>query len=507
MDYNKKLSVGVNEAWKPLPTDQWNEENARHLLNRAGWSASPDRVKKAVSDGLKKTLEDLFPLEIGSQGITRPPSVIRFEYEETNLQSQIRNAKDPEERNKIRREIQNKERNGINDLAMQWITDASQSKNSAFYKWVLFLSDVYVVGADKVRNPTTICQHFDIISKNAYVKAPSLTKNISRSPAMIQYLDLNNSDKRAPNENFARELFELFVLGEGNYSEKDIKEAAKSFTGYKARKHEFYVNNQQHDFGIKHVFGTDGQFHGDDVIDLAYRQPAAGRFIPQEMVKFYLSDEMIPIEYLDSIGKTWSEKEYSLRYLIGLFFGSNLFYAKEFKNNYIKSPIHLYCGLVQDIGVRVSPLQRMVTQPLRSMGQTPFYPPNVRGWVGGKNWINSSTIQARRQIVESLFATIDDKTLNADEKKQLESAGGNKDSIFTFNEKSLSSLVSLSESEAAKIITKKFLANPSPELVATVEKYLGTPLLAKTKKDRGVPLLKLKRAIVTVLQSPEYQLC
>ena len=258
-------SVSVENAWKPLPASEWNEENARHLLNRVGWTASPSRVKQAVQDGLIKTLENVFPLDAMTNGITRPPSVVKFEYEESQLQSSLKNAGSPEERAKIRREIQNKERNAIQDLAMQWITDASNTNKSAFYKWVLFLSDVYVVGADKVRNPTLICQHFDIISRNAYVKAPSLTKRISRSPAMIQYLDLNSSDKRAPNENFARELFELFVLGEGNYNEKDIKEAAKSFTGYKAKQHEFFVNNQQHDFGIKNIFNVSGKFDGDDV--------------------------------------------------------------------------------------------------------------------------------------------------------------------------------------------------------------------------------------------------
>lgn len=500
------LSVSVENAWKPLPVSEWNEENARHLLNRVGWTASPKRVKQAVQDGLMKTLEDLFPLEFMSKTLTKPPSVVRFEYEEKELQSSMRGANSPEERNKIRREIQNKERGAIQDLAMQWITDASDPKYSAFYKWVLFLSDVYVVGAEKVRNPLLICQHFDIIATNAYVRAPSLTKRISRSPAMIQYLDLNSSDKRAPNENFARELFELFVLGEGNYNEKDIKEAAKSFTGYKAKQREFFVNNQQHDFGIKNIFNVSGQFHGDDVIDLAYKQPAAGRFIPQEMLKYYLTDIDVPIEYLDAIGKEWSKKEYNLRYLLGLFFSSNFFYSKEFKNNYIKSPIQFYCGLVQDIGVKVSPLQRMVTFPLRSMGQMPFYPPNVRGWVYGKNWINSSTIQARRATVENLFSTIDEKTLNADEKRQLDSAGGNKDKIFTFNEESLTEIGKLSHKEAAHVLATRFLPNPSKELLVGIERFLDTPTL-KGKKEARLSNYKLKRAIVTILQSPEYQLC
>jgi len=499
------LSISVENAWKPLPVSDWNEENARHLLNRIGWSANPEKVKQAVSDGLWKTLNNAFSLDAMHNGIIKPQSVIKFENEERDLQSSLRKADTPEERAKIRREIQNKERNGINDLAIQWIQDASNIQNSAFYKWVLFLSDVYVVGADKVRNPSIIHQHFDTISKNAYLSAPTLTKEISRSPAMIQYLDLNRNDKRAPNENFARELFELFVLGEGNYNEKDIKESAKAFTGYRSKNQRFYLSAPQHDTGIKSIFDTSGRFSGDDVIDIAYRQPAAGRFLPQEMIKFYLTDREIPTEYLDAIGREWSKKNYSLRALLALFFGSNIFYSKEYKGNYIKSPIHFYCGLVQDIGIKVSPLQRLVTQPLRSMGQMPFYPPNVRGWVGGKNWINSSTIQARRQTVENLFATIDEKVLNADEKRQLEAARSNGDVQFTFSEKSLLELSKLPNKEAANILVSKFLPRPSPELVYSIERFLNTPTL--TKKDRLIPTFRLKRAAVTILQSPEYQLC
>jgi uncharacterized protein (DUF1800 family) len=498
--------MSKENAWKPLPSSEWNEENARHLLNRAGWTATPEQVKLAVSDGLGKTLNRLFPIDAMSKGMNKPASVARFENEEKELQASIRGASSPEEKAKYRREIQNKERNGVNDLAIQWIKDACNNEDSAYYKWVLFLSDVYVVGADKVRNPILIHQHFNIIARNCYITAPSLTKQISRSPAMIQYLDLNRSDRRAPNENFARELFELFVLGEGNYNENDIKESAKAFTGYRAKGERFFLSNQQHDSGVKSIFDNTGRFSGDDVIDIAYRQPAASTFLPKEMAKFYLTSDEIPAEYFDELGKVWASKNHSLRALLGLFFGSNIFYSKAYKHNYIKSPIQFYCGLVQDTGIKASPLQRLVTVPLRSMGQMPFYPPNVRGWVGGKNWINSSTIQARRQTVENLFAALDEKVLNADEKRQLEVAKQDGDVNFTFDEKSLVELAKLSNKEAASKIVYRYISKPSSQLVSSIEKFLDTPTL-KGKKDRSIPTFRLKRAIVSVLQSPEYQLC
>jgi cell fate (sporulation/competence/biofilm development) regulator YlbF (YheA/YmcA/DUF963 family) len=114
----------IEDAWKPLPVSEWNAENARHLLNRAGWSATEDKVKQAVSDGLGGTLNKLFPLDAPSRGINKPESVAKFEEEERKLQASMRGA-DVEERNKLRRELQNKQRNGINDLAIRWIQDAS----------------------------------------------------------------------------------------------------------------------------------------------------------------------------------------------------------------------------------------------------------------------------------------------------------------------------------------------------------------------------------------------
>jgi hypothetical protein len=138
------------------------------------------------------------------------------------------------------------------------------------------------------------------------------------------------------------------------------------------------------------------------------------------------------------------------------------------------------------------------------MGQMPFYPPNVRGWVGGKNWINSSTIQARRQTVENLFAVLDEKVLNADEKRLLNDAKQIGNPTFTFSESSLAELSKLDAATAANVLCNRFISKPSPQLVSSIQKFLGTPTL---KKERNIPTFRLKRAAVTILQSPEYQLC
>ena len=313
-------------------------------------------------------------------------------------------------------------------------------------KWVLFLSDIYVVGFDKVHNPPFLYRHFDILSRGGLGPAPALAKAVSRSPAMMLYLDLAQSRREAPNENFARELFELFLLGEGNYSENDIKEAARAFTGYRLRPAtgEVFLVPGQHDNGPKTVFGHTGNLTGDDVIDLAYGLPAAGAFLPHELVKFYLSDTMLPPEHLHALGDAWrTEGGYDLRWLARRFFGSRLFFAPEFRGDLIKSPIQYYLGMVGDLDLDVMPLPRFVLNPLRQMGQTLFTPPNVRGWVGGRAWINSASLAARRTMVELLFTPLDEEKLNADEQLDLAAAHANGVDRFTVADQRLEPLLHL----------------------------------------------------------------
>lgn len=321
---------------------------------------------------------------------------------------------------------------------------------------------------------------------------------------MVIYLDLNQSQRHAPNENFARELFELFILGEGNYTEHDIKESARAFTGYRAQPlvGEFRYVPAQHDPTPKTIFGVTGEFTGDDVIDLAYRQRAVASFLPHEMVKFYLSDTPLPPEYLAALGDEWRTNGFNLQWLAHQFFGSQLFFAPEFRANFIKSPIQFYLGLVQDLQLDVAPIARMNLNPLRQMGQWLFFPPNVRGWVGGRNWINSATITARRQLVEMVFAPINERALNADELVDLTAARSNGINNFTVSDKQLEPLAQASATDAAAKLSGDFLPMPTtPEFRSDIEQFIATEHNPKQRAH------VIRRAAATVLQSPEYQLC
>jgi len=492
------------QAWAPLPPESWDLAAAQHLLRRAGWSATPAEVELALKSGLPATLDRLFPAS--PKIFPEPSSVERAATEQVSYQQRIA-AAEPEQRRLIQREIRERSQAAVLDMTIKWMQFSAQPENSAFQKWVLFLSDIYVVGFEKVPRAPLLYQHFDIIAKHGLGPAPVLTKAISRSPAMVVYLDLNQNRREAPNENFARELFELFVLGEGNYTEKDIKEAAKAFTGYRLRGGggQFLFAPGQHDDGPKTVFGQTGNFTGDQVIDLAYGTPAAGAFVPHEMVKFYLSDTMLPKEYLSALGDEWrTEGDYNLRWLAQRFFGSSMFFAPEFRGNFIKSPIQFYLGLIQDLQLDVVPAPRLVVNPMRQMGQVLFYPPNVRGWVGGRNWINSASLAARRNSVETLFTPLNERAMNQDELIDIVAAHTSGDDIFTVDSDRFSNLLPLSAEAASRHLIASLLpVAPPPAFDSVMQSFLtGAGPTDTAEKNR-----RLRRATVALLQSPEYQLC
>ncbi len=428
----------------------------------------------------------------------KPPVLVQFEADYPALLEKQRLAPAGPEKMAAARELREREQAALQDLRISWLRAASSADAAAPMKWVLFLSDVYVVSAEKVQHPGLIWRHFDLIAAHAAGGAPELTKAISRSPAMDLYLDLQQNRREAPNENFARELFELFVLGQGNYTERDIKESARAFTGYRVdfRTGEFHFVPRQHDPGVKAVFGQTGAFTGDDVIDLAYTLPAAAAFLPGELSRFYLTDEPLPPVHRAALGARWREHRFDLGELARLFFGSRQFFAPELRGEFIKSPVQLYLGLLQDLAISVPPLPRFALFPLRQMGQQLFQPPNVRGWVGGRSWISASTLAARRQIVRQAFAPLQPERLNADEVRVLAAAGP---ADYTVPVVWSEALARLSPAELAREIVQTFVAGePAGGVIQAVESFL------QTHPDRPV---QVRSAVMALLESPAYQLC
>ncbi len=492
------VRLSPRQAWEPLPPLQWNASAARHLLRRAGWNASPDQVRTALRDGNEATVRKLF-LQPSPFPLTE--AIKQVDEDRLTYRQRVSDAVDVDDRRRVQREFRQQNTAAFQDYAVKWLDFASRPENAAHEKWVTFLQNIFVVSFDRVRNPSQIFQHHDLLREKGNAPYPELCKAVSRSPAMMQYLDINRSQASAPNENFARELFELFILGEGNYTENDIKEAARAFTGYRYRANgDFYMVNRQHDGGRKTVFGHTGNLTGDGVIDLAFQQPAASVFLPTEMCRFYLSDEIPPPEHLDDLGRAWRRANYSLEFLKLRFFTSRLFYERRYRGNLIKSPMQFHLGLMRDLNLNVPPYPRPILTPYRQMGQNLFNPPNVRGWVGGQVWINSTTLSARRSLVTTLFQEINEDRLNADDQAALRAAREHGPVTLYVTRERLRQMADSDPGVIANRFINYFLATP----VTAEYRSVLTEFIQSGPGNRDE---RLRTAVMALLQSAEYHLC
>jgi len=493
------FSLTPSEAWQPLPAVEWDEAAARHLLRRTGWSAQTPEVDRALTDGLDATLQRLFPAT--PPALPTPPSIVALEEDTPEFGAKIRAAA-PAERRELYQQARERSRSALLDLTAQWLQHASRPEFAAGEKWTLFLGNVYVVAASKVQNAALLYRHQDILRRNCTGTAPDLTKAVLRSPAMINYLDLQQNRNGAPNENFARELMELFTLGIGSYTENDIKEAARAFTGYVQRFGDYRFEPRLHDHSPKIIFGHTASFDGDGVIDLIYTQKAAGTHLPALLTRFYLTDETLPAGHLDALGDWWRGTGFDLRQLAQRYFSSRLFFAPQFRGVYIKSPVQFFLGLVQDFSLDVPPLPRRIEPAFRQMGQVLYDPPNVRGWVGGREWISSTTIEARRVLARAIFQPFDETRLNADEQRAVAAACAAGEGAFTVTEDSLQPYAALNPDDAAARLLRQLLPQPASDAYC---RAIGAALAGAGKAVR--PLIRVRDAVVTVLETPEYQLC
>jgi hypothetical protein len=226
---------------------------------------------------------------------------------------------------------------------------------------------------------------------------------VSRDPAMLIWLDSNQNVKGAPNENYAREVMELFSLGVGNYTEKDVQEAARAFTGWHHTPDQaaFEFNRDLHDDGRKTLFGATGNFGGEDVLRLCADQPACARFLVGKLYAFLVSETPPPRALLAPLEDRFRRSDYDIADLVKTILGSRLFYSAHAVRRRVKWPVEYAVGAVRAVAPDRVPLGDLI-DPLAKMGQVLFAPPNVKGWRTGTDWLNSATLLARNNFAETV---------------------------------------------------------------------------------------------------------
>ncbi len=269
----------------------------------------------------------------------------------------------------------------------------------------LFWHDHFPSGEDKVHYPQLMFRQNALLRRDALGNFGDLLHAVSKDPAMLQYLDVAGSRKGRPNENFAREVMELFTLGEGHYSQRDVTEAARSYTGWALDPNTlaYQFNPKIHDDGDKTVLGQMGNFDGDQVLDILLAQPETATFITTELWREFISETPDPAQ-ITPIADRFRASRYDIKTALRGLFLSEAFWDERNRGVLVKSPAEFVVGAVRefDIGYADQDATALGAQ-VRNFGENLFYPPNVKGWPGGENWINSSTLLARKQFIEQLF--------------------------------------------------------------------------------------------------------
>lgn len=376
-------------------------DEARLLLSRAGFSATEAEVRQFSAYSREAAVERMLRAATNAmQAKTAPPQWVN---ETVERPARLKNMTDEE-----RREYQQREARRQFELKTWWMTEMLQTPSPLAERMTLFWHNHFVSSAQKVRSPQLMYRQNVLLRKHALGNFGELLHAVSKDPAMIIYLDAATNRKGAPNENFAREVMELFTLGEGNYREADIKEAARAYTGWSVDFDDnaaFRFRPMMHDDGVKTVLGKSGNFDGDAVLDILLAQPAVSEFIVKKLWREFVSpDAELPAHKAEirRIAANFRNARYDIKFALRDIFTSPRFYAIENRAALIKSPVELVVGTVRQFDIHYSdPLPfSFVTAGL---GQNLFAPPNVRGWPGGEVWINSTSLLARKQFVERLF--------------------------------------------------------------------------------------------------------
>ncbi len=363
------------QPWEPTATEPWNLKWAGHLYRRAAFGASPAEMTEAVSRGLPATLDRLF------QGAPDSDAI-----EKTLVAVGARTA----------------DRANPFELRAWWLYAMLNGGRPIQEKMTLFWHNHFATSIAKVQRTTWMFNQNRLIRQHALAKFGPFLHDMSRDAAMIVWLDNNSNVKAHPNENYAREVMELFTLGVGHYTEKDIREAARAFTGWHTNGGEYDFNARFHDDGEKTVLGKTGNWNGDDVLDILLKRPDCAEFLVRKLYRYFISElQDPPAKLIAPLAESFRKTDYDIADLVRRMLSSRHFFSAHAYRQRIKAPVEYVLGAVRTVYDGQPPPQPLVGR-VDLMGQQLFAPPNVKGWPGGQAWLNTSTVLARVNFAQAL---------------------------------------------------------------------------------------------------------
>jgi uncharacterized protein (DUF1800 family) len=366
------------QAWEPDAQQPWSLRWAGHLYRRAAFGANLSELRTAIQDGLPATVARLL------QG---DPAAVQYESLLADSGASIARGGGDE---------------AAHNLRGWWVYAMLNSGHPLREKMTLFWHNHFATSIAKVRSTPLMFEQNQTLRRHALGHFRPMLADISRDPAMLIWLDSNRNVKGAPNENYSREVMELFTLGTGYYTEQDIRQAARAFTGWHTDGEKFTFAPRFHDDGSKTFLGQTGNWDGTDVQRILLSQPAAARFLVRKLYAFYISETAQPPDaLLEPLSERFRHSDYDIGDLVATMLRSRHFFSEYAYRQRIKSPAEYILGVVRAVRPKTAP--RELVQPLEQMGQSLFAPPNVKGWTGGKNWLNSATVLARQNFAQHML--------------------------------------------------------------------------------------------------------
>ncbi len=372
------------QRWQPTAVKPWNRKWAAHLYRRAAFGASREELLEAERLGFDATVELLL------NGRAEAKELL------PTLLDAGRAAASQNDRGE--------------QLRGWWLYCMIHGGHPHREKLALFWHNHFATSINKVSSPEAMFRQNCLIREHSLGKFEPFLQAMSRDPAMLLWLDSNANVRGKPNENYAREVMELFSLGVGSYAEADIREAARAFTGWHTDGKSFRFNAALHDDGPKSFFGKSGNWDGRDIVKLILEQPAAARFLVGKLYAAFVSEIAPPEGLLEPLCESFRKSGYDIASLVKTILTSRYFYSERAFRKRIKGPVEFVLGAVKatykSLGERDAeyrPLPHAVLVPkLAAMGQTLFAPPNVKGWPGGRAWLNTSTLLERANFAAAL---------------------------------------------------------------------------------------------------------
>lgn len=343
----------------------------RHLLSRAGFGFTPEEYEAALSFDYEELVDRLIDFEKVPNGAL-----------EESIKAQQFDFTNPD------------------DIRRWWLFRMLFTARPLEEKMTLFWHGHFATSIKKVRNPYAMYQQNCMFRRLSTGRFDELLLSVSRDPCMILYLDNQQNRKGKPNENYAREVMELFTMGIGNYSENDIKEAARAFTGWHTKQGKFYFDKGAHDDKAKTVLGVSGNLDGGDVVTILAKRKQTAQHLALKLIRFFLSDE-VDKNLLNKVSKAY-EGEHKIAPMLKEIFLSGAFRSEHSHHGLVKSPCEFVIGALKTL--QISTVDGDTFRYLASMGQDLFAPPSVKGWDGGTAWLSSDTMMGRFNYANKIVA-------------------------------------------------------------------------------------------------------